>query len=124
MRRIARSARRGAAIAIAFAASIARGVPIATIDLYRAVLSPLITATIGPACRFEPTCSAYAREAIGRHGIVIGGRLALGRLLRCRPAGSWGHDPVPQHPVPQHPVPQHPELKVPAPHEPSARALT
>jgi putative membrane protein insertion efficiency factor len=114
MRRIARSAGRGAAIASAFAASIARGVPIATIDLYRAVLSPLITATIGPACRFEPTCSAYAREAIGRHGIVIGGRLALGRLLRCRPAGGWGHDPVPQHP----------ELKVPAPHEPSARALT
>jgi len=119
MRRIARGVGGGAAIASAFAASIARGVLIATIDLYRAVLSPLITATIGPACRFEPTCSAYAREAIGRHGIVIGGRLALGRLLRCRPAGGWGHDPVPQDPVPQHP-----ELKVPAPHEPSARALT
>jgi hypothetical protein len=66
------------------------------LDLYRAVLSPLLTAWIGPACRFEPTCSAYAREAICEHGIVAGGRLALRRLARCRPAGGWGHDPVPQ----------------------------
>ena len=112
MRRIASSAGRRAAIAIAITASIARGALIAIIDLYRAVLSPLITATIGPACRFEPTCSAYAREAISRHGIVAGGRLALGRLLRCRPAGGWGPDPVPQNPVST------------VPHEPGARALT
>jgi putative membrane protein insertion efficiency factor len=114
MRRIARSVGRGVAIAMAIAASIARSALIAIIDIYRAVLSPLITATIGPACRFEPTCSAYAREAICRHGIVLGGRLAIGRLLRCRPAGGWGHDPVPQNPL----------SKVPVPHEHSARALT
>lgn len=119
MRRIAHSAGRGVGIAIAFAASIARGVLIATIDIYHAVLSPLITATIGPACRFEPTCSAYAREAIGRHGIVEGGRLALGRLLRCRPAGGWGYDPVPQNLVAQNLV-----AKVPPPHQPRARAWT
>jgi putative membrane protein insertion efficiency factor len=114
MRRIACSAGRGVGIASAFAAPIARGAVIATIDIYRAVLSPLITATIGPACRFEPTCSAYAGEALRRHGMVEGGRLALGRLLRCRPAGGWGHDPVPQNLV----------AKVPPPHQPRARAWT
>jgi hypothetical protein len=114
MRRIASSGGRRAAIAMAMAATIARGGLIGIIDIYRGLLSPLITATIGPACRFEPTCSAYAREAICRHGITVGGRLALGRLLRCRPAGGWGQDPVPQNPV----------MKVPAPHEADARALT
>ena len=74
----------------------ARGAAIILIDLYRAILSPLLTAAMGPACRFEPTCSAYAREAIARYGIVAGGRMALCRLARCRPAGGWGHDPVPQ----------------------------
>ncbi len=107
MRRIASSA--GPGVAIAIAASITRGALISLIDIYRAVLSPLITATIGPACRFEPTCSEFAHEAICRHGIVAGGRLALGRLLRCRPAGGWGQDPVP---------------KVPVPHDHTARALT
>ena len=75
---------------------VARSAAIILIDLYRAVLSPLLTASMGPACRFEPTCSGYAREAICRHGIVAGGRMAIGRLARCSPAGGWGHDPVPQ----------------------------
>ena len=74
----------------------ARSAVIILIDLYRALLSPLLIAAMGPACRFEPSCSAYAREAIGRHGIVAGGRLTVRRLVRCRPAGGWGHDPVPQ----------------------------
>ena len=78
------------------ATRIARRTIIILIDIYRAVLSPLLTASIGPACRFEPTCSVYAREAIRRHGIWSGGRLALRRLIRCRPAGGWGDDPVPQ----------------------------
>jgi uncharacterized protein len=73
----------------------ARGAVIIIIDLYRAILSPILTAAIGPACRFEPTCSVYAREAIARHGIVAGGRMTARRLVRCRPAGGWGHDPVP-----------------------------
>ena len=78
------------------AIGITRGAAIILLDLYRAVLSPLLTAWMGPACRFEPTCSAYAREAICQHGIVAGGCLALRRLARCRPAGGWGYDPVPQ----------------------------
>jgi uncharacterized protein len=72
-----------------------RGATIILIDLYRALLSPLLTAAMGPACRFEPTCSAYAREAIARYGVVVGGRMTVSRLARCRPAGGWGHDPVP-----------------------------
>ena len=74
----------------------ARGAAIILINLYRTIVSPLLTGAMGPACRFEPTCSAYAREAIARHGIVAGGRLTLRRLVRCRPAGGWGDDPVPQ----------------------------
>jgi putative membrane protein insertion efficiency factor len=54
-------------------------------------LSPLL---IG-ACRFEPSCSRYASEAILRHGARRGCRLALSRLLRCRPFGPRGFDPVP-----------------------------
>jgi len=117
MRRIASTAARGVAIAAAIAASLTRSAVIIVIDIYRAVLSPLITATIGPACRFEPTCSEYAREAICRHGIVAGGRLALGRLLRCRPAGGWGPDPIPQVPVSQDRLPKNRDAR-------TARALT
>ncbi|MDF1701669.1 MAG: membrane protein insertion efficiency factor YidD [Planctomycetota bacterium] len=58
---------------------------------YQAVLSPLIPA----ACRFEPTCSQYAVEAITRHGPLRGLWLTAGRLLRCRPGGGGGHDPIP-----------------------------
>jgi putative membrane protein insertion efficiency factor len=100
--RLINTAQRGVAIAIAVVASLTRGVIIILIDIYRAVLSPLVTSTIGPACRFEPTCSDYAREAISRHGIGAGGRLAIGRLLRCRPGGGWGPDPVPQDRLPSH----------------------
>lgn len=46
-------------------------------------------------CRFTPSCSAYAAEALTRHGTARGTRLALGRLLRCRPGGGRGADPVP-----------------------------
>jgi uncharacterized protein len=78
------------------AAAISRGAAVILIDVYRAFLSPLFTGTMGPACRFEPSCSAYAREAIIRHGVKAGGRMTVGRLARCRPAGGWGRDPVPQ----------------------------
>ncbi len=77
-------------------AIVLRGAAVRLIDLYRAILSPLLVSIMGPACRFEPTCSAYAREAIARYGIMTGGRLTLGRLARCRPGSRWGHDPVPQ----------------------------
>jgi putative membrane protein insertion efficiency factor len=51
-------------------------------------------------CRFTPTCSSYAIEAIGAHGIWSGGWLALRRLLRCRPWGGHGFDPVPERRAP------------------------
>lgn len=60
------------------------------IGLYRAVISPWV----GPACRFVPTCSAYADEAIARHGIWRGGRMSISRLLRCHPFHPGGFDPV------------------------------
>lgn len=61
------------------------------IRLYQLFLSPLL----GPSCRFTPTCSAYAMEALQQHGVVAGGWLALKRILRCHPWGGMGYDPVP-----------------------------
>lgn len=58
---------------------------------YRLLLSPWI----GHSCRFRPTCSAYALEALERHGALKGGGLALWRILRCNPWGGSGYDPVP-----------------------------
>ncbi|MCB2108965.1 MAG: membrane protein insertion efficiency factor YidD [Rhodobacteraceae bacterium] len=66
-------------------------VAIVLIDAYRLLLSPII----GPVCRYQPTCSAYAREAILTHGVLRGGWLAVRRILRCHPWGSAGYDPVP-----------------------------
>jgi putative membrane protein insertion efficiency factor len=65
------------------------------IAAYRWSISPLLSATAGPACRFEPTCSEYAHQALAAHGLGRGLYLALRRLLRCRPMGGWGYDPVP-----------------------------
>lgn len=48
------------------------------------------------SCKFHPTCSEYAREAIERHGVLRGCRLAAGRILRCRPFAPGGIDPVPE----------------------------
>lgn len=64
---------------------------VAPIRFYRYFLSPLFPAR----CRFFPTCSAYAHEAILRHGIVKGGLLALFRIARCAPWSAGGCDPVP-----------------------------
>jgi putative membrane protein insertion efficiency factor len=64
---------------------------LAFVRAYRAVLKPVLPA----ACRFDPSCSTYALEAIRVHGAWRGGALAVKRLLRCRPWGGFGHDPVP-----------------------------
>ncbi|MFZ2631894.1 MAG: membrane protein insertion efficiency factor YidD [Desulfosalsimonadaceae bacterium] len=61
------------------------------IKIYQIVLSPLL----GPACRFYPSCSQYAIEAISRYGALKGGLLAVKRILRCHPFHPGGVDPVP-----------------------------
>lgn len=62
------------------------------VRLYQMTLSPIV----GGACRFDPTCSSYAIEALDRHGAWTGTKLALRRLLRCHPLGPAGYDPVPE----------------------------
>jgi len=67
-----------------------RFILISILKLYKVVISPWLP----PSCRFVPTCSEYAREAIERHGAVRGGRMAVWRLLRCQPFCAGGYDPV------------------------------
>jgi len=70
-------------------------VAVATIDAYRATISPLLARTGLARCRFEPTCSAYGREAFSRYGTARGLWLTAGRLARCTPWSKGGYDPVP-----------------------------
>ncbi|HSM05427.1 MAG TPA: membrane protein insertion efficiency factor YidD [Longimicrobiales bacterium] len=69
----------------------------AVVRFYRGWISPLTP----PSCRFTPTCSAYALEALESHGALKGSWLSVRRILRCHPWGGSGHDPVP----PSHPRP-------------------
>jgi uncharacterized protein len=64
---------------------------IALVRLYQWTLSPLI----GPVCRYTPSCSHYACEALATHGALRGSWLAARRILRCHPWSGHGHDPVP-----------------------------
>lgn len=68
-----------------------RAIVLLLIRLYQVLTPPAFRG----ACRHHPTCSEYAREAIARHGVWRGGRMALARLGRCHPLGSAGYDPVP-----------------------------
>jgi len=71
--------------------ALLRAAMIAPIRLYQWTLSPLL----GTTCRYAPSCSEYAAEAIATHGALRGGWLTLRRLLRCHPWGGSGYDPVP-----------------------------
>ena len=64
---------------------------VALIRVYQWVISPLL----GPRCRFTPTCSEYAMEALQKHGAWKGSLLAIWRVLRCNPFCKGGYDPVP-----------------------------
>lgn len=68
-----------------------RAVLIGLIRFYQVAISPWTP----PSCRFTPTCSSYALEAVSKHGAARGGWLALKRILRCHPWGGSGYDPVP-----------------------------
>ena len=68
---------------------------LAGIDAYRATVSPLLARTGVVRCRFEPTCSAYGREAIAKYGAPKGFTLTAERVLRCNPWAKGGRDPVP-----------------------------
>jgi putative membrane protein insertion efficiency factor len=64
---------------------------IGIVKLYKTFVSPFLPS----ACRFHPTCSEYATQAIEKHGSIRGTRMAIYRLLRCQPFAKAGHDPVP-----------------------------
>ena len=68
-----------------------RRLPIGLIRIYQALISPLLP----PSCRFYPSCSAYAAQALAHHGALRGSVLAAWRLLRCHPFHPGGIDPVP-----------------------------
>ena len=67
---------------------------LALIRFYQRGISPLLP----PSCRYQPTCSEYAAQAVRRFGALRGGVLATRRLLRCHPWGGSGYDPVPELP--------------------------
>ena len=72
----------------------ARGM-LALVKVYQLLISPFFT---GGSCRFIPSCSAYAEEAVSRYGAAKGSWLAFRRICRCHPFGSSGPDPVPEPP--------------------------
>lgn len=74
------------------ARSWARRIAVAPIRFYRRVISPLKPVA---SCRFHPTCSAYAQDAILQHGVIRGGWLAIRRVAKCHPLHPGGLDPVP-----------------------------
>jgi len=76
-----------------------RGLLAGLFRVYKRVVSPFLP----PACRFHPTCSEYAAQAVESHGALKGSTLAVGRLLRCNPWSVGGFDPVPTATAPADP---------------------
>jgi putative membrane protein insertion efficiency factor len=68
-----------------------RSLLLVVVRAYRWAISPMLP----PACRFHPSCSSYAEEALQRHGVFRGGWLAARRVCRCGPWHAGGYDPVP-----------------------------
>lgn len=62
------------------------------VRIYQTIISPLTPAT----CRYQPTCSHYTVEALKKHGLFYGGKLAIKRIFSCHPWGGSGYDPVPE----------------------------
>jgi hypothetical protein len=69
-----------------------RSLLVGLVRIYQRLVSPLL----GPRCRFHPSCSAYAIEALQRHGAARGSLLAVRRVARCHPLNEGGFDPVPE----------------------------
>ena len=76
---------------LSFLSHCLAGVLVVPVVFYQKIISPFTP----PSCRFTPTCSEYARQALLKHGPVKGLYLAVRRLLRCHPWGGSGYDPVP-----------------------------
>jgi len=64
------------------------------IHIYQWTLSPVLSALLGGTCRFEPSCSRYAEQALRKYGLLRGSGMAARRLLRCHPWHEGGYDPV------------------------------
>lgn len=88
------------------------------VRLYRRFLSPLL----GPHCRFAPSCSHYAVQALETHGPLRGTWLTVRRVLRCHPWNPGGHDPVPPARSRSATIEPAPEPEAPLTHEPRSRA--
>ena len=78
--------------------NVAQWIVTGVLRIYKCAVSPLLHTLFGPfgGCRFHPTCSVYAREAVQRHGAARGGWLAVARLCKCHPWGPCGCDSVPE----------------------------
>jgi putative membrane protein insertion efficiency factor len=80
-----------------FAANITKRITLPLLQAYKSAISSLLP----HACRYVPTCSEYAMEAVERYGTLRGMWMAIGRLLRCHPFGGSGYDPVVQSSMPR-----------------------
>lgn len=78
--------------------NLGQRIALGLLRVYKLAVSPLLHTLVGPfgGCRFHPSCSIYARDAVRQHGVIRGLGLAAWRICRCHPWGGCGHDPVPE----------------------------